>query len=395
MATNINAAKRYKDIDLPFTCPISGRDFNSTSGLSIYVTKTLKMDHKEYYDSYVNHRDKSCYFCGSEGYFMSIGKGYRNLCQSDECLKKSFKSNSIEGIMYKEQCSRENAIIIFEKNNNGNLEKRTKSFNESLKKNPNFNKERSRNCKEFWIKRGYSEEESMKKSMEVMKNIHIKTSEKKKENKELYKDTYTTNIEYWIKRGYSEEDAKILLSKRQTTFSKEICIEKFGEELGLEKWKKRQEDWIKTLDSKSDYEKIEINRKKLFNNSGYSKISQDLFWKIYDNFKDNNIHFEELNGEIIRYDKKRKKHYRYDYIDFSLKKCIEFNGDYWHCNPIKYDENFIHPIVKISAKDIWEKDIAKNNWIENRGYQVLTIWESEYRKNHDETLKKCLDFLNN
>lgn len=392
MATNINAAKRYKDIDLPFICTLSGREFNSTKGLSVYVTKTLKMDHKEYYDNYINHRDKSCYFCGKEGYFMSVGKGYRNLCQDDECLKKSFKSNSIEGIMYRNQCSKDEAIIIFNRINEDTLEKRTESFNNSLKENPNFYKERSRNCKEFWLKKGYSEKEANDKSMEVMKDIHKKTSKKRKENKEFYKDTYTTNIEYWLKKGYSYEEAGEMLKERQTTFSKEICIEKYGGELGLEKWNERQEKWIKTLDSKSDEEKIEINKKKI-SGAQYSPISQRLFWDLYNLIGNNKTKFGELNNEFILV--KNKKCFAYDYVDINRKKCIEFNGDFWHCNPDEYNENYVHRVKGIKASEIWEKDKMKNKIIIERGYDVLIIWESEYRKNIEETLKKCLDFLNN
>jgi hypothetical protein len=98
---NGEAKKRYKDIDLPFTCPITNRIFNSVKGIAIYLTKTLKMEHQVYYDNYINHKDKQCFFCGDIGYFISVGKGYRNLCSKKECEIKSYNSNSIEGIMYR------------------------------------------------------------------------------------------------------------------------------------------------------------------------------------------------------------------------------------------------------------------------------------------------------
>ena len=113
MATNINAAKRYKDINLPFVCPITNRSFESTKGLSVYITKTLKMDHKQYYDTYIDHRDRLCFFCGSEGLFMSVGKGYRNLCTKSECISKSSVSHSVEGIMYRKFVSFEEAEKLF------------------------------------------------------------------------------------------------------------------------------------------------------------------------------------------------------------------------------------------------------------------------------------------
>ena len=32
--------------------------------------------------------------------------------------------------------------------------------------------------------------------------------------------------------------------------------------------------------------------------------------------------------------------------------------------------------------------------MENLGYKVLTIWENDYRKNPQETLDKCIKFIN-
>jgi hypothetical protein len=92
---NAESKKRYKDIDFPFVCPITNRVFNSGKGLSVYVTKSLKMNHSEYYDYYVGHRDSKCFFCGDKGKFISISKGYRNMCDNEECVKKSFQSNNI------------------------------------------------------------------------------------------------------------------------------------------------------------------------------------------------------------------------------------------------------------------------------------------------------------
>jgi hypothetical protein len=130
---NPYAKKRYKDIEFPFTCPITKREFNSGKGLSVYLTKTLKVDHSKYYDDYINHRDSSCFFCGDKGTFISSSKGYRNLCEDPICVKKSFSSHSVEGIMYRKSVSREEAEILFEEENQKQLEKRTKTQNKLRK----------------------------------------------------------------------------------------------------------------------------------------------------------------------------------------------------------------------------------------------------------------------
>jgi hypothetical protein len=391
---NAESKKRYKDIDFPFVCPITNRVFNSGKGLSVYVTKSLKMNHSEYYDYYVGHRDSKCFFCGDKGKFISISKGYRNMCDNEECVKKSFQSNTVEGIMYRNFVSKEEAEVILEKSISEQFEKRMESQKKLRTDDPLWDKKRSRNCKEFWMLKGFSEEESVLKVKEVMIDIHTKTFKKFKDNPEKYASKYTSKIEYYLNKGFSEKDANEELSKRQTTFSLDKCIERYGEVEGFNRWKKRQDDWTNTMDSKTEEEKIEINRKKMMNGSGYSKISQEIFHKIQSYYPENNIRYEELNSEFVVYDNKEKKYYKYDYVDFTKKKVIEFNGDYWHCNPIKYNEYYVHPILNKSAKELWEKDKIKKSWIENKGYILFTIWESEYRKDPQQVLEKCLQFLN-
>ena len=73
---------------------------------------------------------------------------------------------------------------------------------------------------------------------------------------------YTTHLSYWIDKGFSENEANEKLKERQATFSLEKCIAKYGIEEGTKRWKQRQENWLNTLNSKSDDEKSEINKKK-------------------------------------------------------------------------------------------------------------------------------------
>lgn len=60
--------------------------------------------------------------------------------------------------------------------------------------------------------------------------------------------------------------------------------------------------------------------------------------------------------------------------------CIFVDGDYWHANPIKYDsEKSI--FGKYKAKDIWAKDLRIQHELNQLGYQVIRIWESDIKKN--------------
>lgn len=240
--------------------------------------------------------------------------------------------------------------------------------------------------KEHWVKKGYSEEESNLKS-----NLNIKTAtnncnsfvEDKKLNPNKYIGIFNTSIDYYLKKGYSVEESKKLLKERQTTFTLEKCIKKYGEKIGIEKWKERQEKWSKSL---LDNGNLKI---------GYSNISQIMFDKICENLKnDEYIFYGKKNKEISIANSKSKRGFLYDFTDILNKKIIEFNGDIYHGNPSIYNEDDKpNPFKNITAKKLWERDRIKIELAESNGFDVLVIWESEYKKDKESTIKKCLEFL--
>lgn len=79
-----------------------------------------------------------------------------------------------------------------------------------------------------------------------------------------YRKDYTpsTSIDYWLKQGLSPEDAQKALRDRQSTFSLDRCIKKYGDEEGRKRWESRQSKWQSSLNNKSSDEKIIINLKK-------------------------------------------------------------------------------------------------------------------------------------
>ena len=74
-----------------------------------------------------------------------------------------------------------------------------------------------------------------------------------------------------------------------------------------------------------------------------------------------------------------------------LNLMIEYNGDYWHCNPKKYNKEYYHKIKNKTAEQIWEYDLNKVDLIKNYGYNLEIIWETDYENNSkiiEEILKK-------
>lgn len=111
----------------------------------------------------------------------------------------------------------------------------------------------------------------------------------------------------------------------------------------------------------------------------YSKVSQNLFWEIYNRLSEelkSECYFGSLNKEFGKFDKENNCGYFYDFTLSHSKIVIEFDGDYWHS--------------KEGAK---EKDEQKQKFIENEGFTMLRIKESDYYNDKEGTVNICLDFI--
>lgn len=112
--------------------------------------------------------------------------------------------------------------------------------------------------------------------------------------------------------------------------------------------------------------------------NGYSKISQELFAELLKALS-GTVYFATNNGEYEIFLHKEERIYLNKKMKISVdfffdKRIIEFNGNYWH-------------------KDS-EADSRRNEILRNRGYDVMTILESEYKQNKQEIIERCLNFLN-
>ena len=257
------------------------------------------------------------------------------------------------------------------------IEKYKKMFSEKFKgeKNPNhksnttLEKRRSRSP----FSKDFVKYSSIEEKNDFVKNV-------------CDKKTYTTRLDYWTNKGLSEEDATIKLKERQLTFTLDKCIQKHGEEKGKEIYDNRQQRWQKSL--------LENGNLKC----GFSKISQILFYsilKFYDFENMKKVYFATKNQEYFIC-KGKDEFYQYDFVDLTNKKIIEYNGDEYHANPNLFEAtDYPHPFRKtITAQEIWDKDERKRKVAEEEGFEVLTIWDSEYRNRKENTLDKCKKFLN-
>lgn len=175
----------------------------------------------------------------------------------------------------------------------------------------------------------------------------------------------STRIDYYLHRGLSQVEAEIALSERQTTFTLEKCIIKHGQEEGTKVWSERQEKWSKS-----------------FKKQNFSKISQILFHKLYEQYNTTEIYFATKDLTI-----NNNQEYRLilhdgslvlpDFICLDTKKIIEFDGDYWH------SEKIANPA----------KELDRDERIKKSGYSILHIKEYDFNKTRDYVITKCLNFL--
>ncbi|MCP4762916.1 MAG: hypothetical protein GY870_14145 [archaeon] len=246
---------------------------------------------------------------------------------------------------------------------------------------------------EYWIERGHSKESAISEVSKFQKGLSDKFQEKRSKNPENYHDIFPSQVDYWInKKGYTIDVAKEKVKESQTQFSKEICIEKYGEVEGLKIWEKRQEKWQQTMKSKSPEEQERIQRAKM-NNGGqsYSKISQELFTKLrnqlYNQFPDMKFATLQENGIVNDIGTNNEfcllTEFSCRFLDFyipSIDKCIEFDGDYWHGKEgnKKRDEDRENEILSFFPN-----------------MSILHIKECDYRKSPEKIIKRCMEFIKN
>jgi uncharacterized C2H2 Zn-finger protein len=298
------------------TCKICGLGFKNDGGLQHHLNKVhhYNLDSlEEYYKKYIwkeCESDGNCKWCGKKLKWISFTEGYQDFCYNTDCNVRWYNQNTDR----KEKAAITNSKTMI------------------------YHPEKNHLRKEYWMKKGYSEKESVDKVRE-----------------------------------------------RQSTFTKEKCIEKYGEVEGLKKWQERQDKWQNTLNNKPIEERERINRAKL-SCQGFSRVSQKLFWDVYNKYPDKEFHFyfaengtKNQNNEYALLTKNNS----WRFLDFYSPECnklIEFDGDYWHGDKQGNKER-----DRIREEEI--KESLPN-------IQIYHVKECEYRKNIIKTVNDCLEFLN-
>jgi len=283
-------------------------------------------------------------------------------------------------------CSYRYRVIIIKQNNG---EDYYKNLSKKMKQSPLAT---SQFQIEYWVKRGYSEEDAKKQISLIQKKISQASIERylnkgysleeaKKMQSAYQKKSSKCCIEYWINKGMSEEDSILEVSKHQKR-DLQFFVNKYGKEKGLENYNKKNilikencafsyDYWIKQGFSheKAIQAILDIGKKSIcgkkrteFENS-LVKYLEKLNINFTRNFL---VTCTEANFNIAP----NKYYIECDYLLLDLNIVIEMDGSYWHGGNSCRDEQLKQYRIAV--------DNEKRNFLfEKYNFKVLVIHEDD------------------
>lgn len=303
--THFNQAtsKKYKPVDFTHCCKECDMKYANEIALTAHITR-MHCSSEEYYNTHLKKSpdEGKCLWCKKSINFNSLQKGYNKFCCDSSCNVNYY--NKYEN---RHQCG--------------------DKISKSLKENKNLQSQ-----KEYWMKNGFTEEQSIK-----------------------------------------------LVKIRQATNSIEAIMKRTGcnREAATETRKDITAKWLKS-----------------FPRLNYSKVSQELFWKIYDCIKDKykEIYFATIsNGNKMIDDRNHEYRVRtlksnrsLDFFIKDINKVIEFDGAYWHSTANKHVNYTI------------DKDTKRNSEIVDAlNCKLYIVKELDYNKDKLKVVEECLKFIAN
>lgn len=120
---------------------------------------------------------------------------------------------------------------------------------------------------------------------------------------------------------------------------------------------------------------------------GFSRVSQELFWDIYDIIKNDfkTIVFATKDRDTGDKSKRNNewfvitetgRHYFLDFFIQDTMTVIEFDGEYWH-----------------NIKGRKESEHKRDEYLTSHGYRVHHVKELDYYADSQKELDKCIEFI--
>jgi G:T-mismatch repair DNA endonuclease (very short patch repair protein) len=143
------------------------------------------------------------------------------------------------------------------------------------------------------------------------------------------------------------------------------------------------------------------------------KIAIDYHEKLKNNPKLKNEHYSKVykKSKIGYISRAQKKIYEYlkdygyeidglvsgmrvDIVNLDKKIAIEYNGDYWHCNPRTWSSDDYNKSIKMTAKEKWDSDRKRRFMLRKLGFDVYVIWENTWVNDRTVVYDKLNKIIN-
>lgn len=208
-----------------------------------------------------------------------------------------------------------------------------------------------------------------------------KSAEKRKKQNEETHDVTCRQVNYWMRNGYSYDESVELVRKVQATNTIETYIKKYGYEMGVSEWNKRNSEWGERMRV--------LKQENGCVGNAYSKSACKLFDSVIETLSNEGIFFEKVyygKKEFSKWDSDYNRVYFYDFVINDIKLCVEYNGIMFHPKPNDYEWKSL-----FSGKgydEVREYDMRKQQLITDLGYTLIVVWEDDI---FEKSLKKITD----
>ena len=99
-----------------------------------------------------------------------------------------------------------------------------------------------------------------------------------------------------------------------------------------------------------------------------------------------------LTNDII--ENKKISRWNVDLLIEEKKLIIEYFGTWWHADPRLYNENWVHPFMRKTAKFIRDRDNQKIEHLRSLGYFVVIVWESDWQNETEKQKEMIINAYN-
>lgn len=257
------------------------------------------------------------------------------------------------------------------------IEERSKQQQNSIR-----NKNMSLSKKNFTLE--HNNEINKKREATVLVKYGVSNVFKSREIIEKMTKRRKTDIDSYGRNSYDRKTIKI----------RNKVLEKYGVTCVF------KTDWVKEKSRNTLLRKYGVESSFQLSPIGYSKSSQEIFWKIYYQLPpelQQKCYFHELNHEFGKRCNITNKYYLYDFVISSIKFCIEFNGESYHPNKDKLSpEEWAKWRMlrgKENADEVYLRDQRKIQRLVDEGFRVIIIWWNDYVENFQKEVNQALEII--